>query len=167
MAKGCARTAVLPALVMLVLGSAPGLRGQGVVVSELTVVLRIPGLFAVETEAAPGAVVQQGSYARADGATRLYISGNAPWRLLAEVRTRMQVAVRLSSEAPGVQVMGGGAAGDASAARPGDDGAFMGIGAGMREVARGPRGDRMALSVDYRWRGAGGPPDVLYTVVAD
>ena len=86
MARGCVRTAVLSALAMLALGSATGLRGQAVAAGELTVVLRMPGLFTVENEPLPAAVVRDGRYAREDGGIRLYISGNARWTLLAQTR---------------------------------------------------------------------------------
>lgn len=166
MARGCVRTAVLSALAMLALGSATGLRGQAVAAGELTVVLRMPGLFTVENEPLPAAVVRDGRYAREDGAIRLYISGNARWTLLAQTRTAAPVEMRLSSGATRVQVLGGVTE---SGVESGGDGGgpFIGIGSGMREVARGACGNRMPLSVDYRWQGAGGPPDVLYTVVAD
>ncbi len=162
------RIPVLPALTVLLLGSAPGLCAQGLAVREMTVALRIPALFALESEVLPGSTVRQGAYAVADGATRLYVSGNESWVLLAEGGTSVSLGVRVSSRTAGVQVGAGGVgiAADAAQADGADAAGFVEVGSAT-EVARGPRGNRMALLMDYRWQGVGGPPRVLYTVVAD
>jgi hypothetical protein len=138
---------------------------RGLAVAELTLVLRIPGLFAVQDVPTGAPVVRAGGYARSERAVQIYVSGNAPWKLLAESGgVAGELAIRASAAASGAPFLGHG---DADAVEaPAADAAFVRLDGGSAEVAHGLRGTRLPIAVDYRWRAAGAAPRVTYTVVA-
>lgn len=141
---------LLAAMTLMVLAAAQPVRAQSTVVKQMLVVLRIPGLNAVDAIPAGGTPVRQGDSFQADGAARLFVSSNSAWTLLADVPAN--TTVRVSTPAA---VEPGRASADWTPAGP-----------GLRPLTGGSRSNREALTVDYRWTGSAHVPQVVYTVVA-